>query len=547
MEKEKFIDKPVFNTRIKSANVKFTEMLLGFLIGPMGGGITSALFSSFLNKYWTDVVKDLDPAFLTVFPLVSIVFIVIGNLVAGRLIDRTRTRQGKARPYILLSAPLMAAASILLFAVPAGNTTLELIWVALSYNIFYSIAYPLYYTSNALMLPLSTRNAKQRGLLSTFVNVGGLAAASFASMVFPWILSIPAFADRSAWLVLIIVLGAFAFAAILLQYYFTRERISEESVKLNIKEEKIPMSRQVKAAVTDRYWWMIIAFYLVFMIVGTMQNLSMAYYCDYIYGSYNDGSQSLLAIITGIPLGAGMLFAWPLASKFGKKRCTVVGLLISAGGCLMTFLAGGNKGLIIAGLLIKCLGAVPANYVMMALLADVLDHLEAKNGFRCDGFTMSLYSIIMATVSSICMGIFNGMIGASGYLAPVNNAAQAQNAGTLSAINWCYVGFMMVGYAACALIILGLNVEKGLDKEHQDILERQKKAVLEAGGTWIEPQERLKLEQEEADRLAEEARKEELKARCQKKGLDYEEEEGKYEARLKERQEKAAAKKDRKK
>lgn len=107
-------------------------------------------------------------AFLAVFPIVSKIIDAITNIVMGYIIDRTRTKQGKARPWLLISAPLVAVTGILLFTVPTGNQTVQVIWVMLSYNLFYSFAYTIYNMSHNLMVPLSTRNTEQRGSLSVF-------------------------------------------------------------------------------------------------------------------------------------------------------------------------------------------------------------------------------------------------------------------------------------------------------------------------------------------------------------------------------------------
>ena len=142
----KLFSLPLFNTKISSANVKWKESFLGYLIGPFGGMLTSQVFTVYLNTYWTDVL-GLDSlfagTFLSVFPLISVLFIAIGNFIVGRLVDRTKTRQGKARPYLLISAVLMAITSVLVFAVPASGEALQLAWIAVSYNLYYAVAYPL--------------------------------------------------------------------------------------------------------------------------------------------------------------------------------------------------------------------------------------------------------------------------------------------------------------------------------------------------------------------------------------------------------------------
>ena len=527
----KLFERPVFQTKITSANIKTKEMLLGYILGPLGGLITSQVFIVYLNTYWTDVLGLGETAggFLTVFPLVSALFIALGNLVVGRLIDHTVTAQGKARPFLLLSGLLLAVSCVLVYAVPAGDIKMQLIWIAISYNLYYAAAYPLYSVSNSLMLPLSTRNEKQRGVLSVVVNIATLGASSFATMLMPLIVPYIGI-NRQAWLLVMCLLGLFTLATVTIQYYYTRERITEENVKLLIREERIPMKTQLKAVASEKYWWIVIIFYLVFQFAGTMQNFSMVYYCNYILGTYNDGfTQSLLGIVTGIPLAAGMLFVWPLAKKIGKRNSIMAGLLVSSLGCFVAILEPRSWLFVIIGLCIKCLGAAPAAYIMMALFADVLDHIEAEHGFRCDGLSMSLYSIIMSLMLSLCQGVFNGLIKSSGYVAPSQiTGAVAQNGATESVFIWCYIGVMMIGYAVCAALLLNLNVEKETENDHRIILGRQKKAVLDAGGQWIEPAERLRLEQVEAEKKAHQARLEELRHRCEKKRLSFEEEERKY-------------------
>ena len=131
-QKRSLFDNPLLATKVKSANVKAPELIFGYFLGPFGALLASGIFTSFLNRYWTDVLfvsyKDANgalPAFITTFltllPMLSAILIVAGNLVAGQLIERTSTKGGKARPWILLSSVLLAAACILMFVIPGGN------------------------------------------------------------------------------------------------------------------------------------------------------------------------------------------------------------------------------------------------------------------------------------------------------------------------------------------------------------------------------------------------------------------------------------------
>ncbi len=555
-----FFENPLFKTKITSANVKVKEMLLGYFLGPFCAFISNAIFGSYLNRYYSDVLGWTDTnkfgVFSAMLPIVSVIFVIIGNLLVGRLIDNTRTSQGKARPYMLLSAPLVAVAIALLFLTPMeGSAGIQMLWIAVSYNLYYAVAYPFFYTAHSSMVALSTRNSKHRGLLATFSNASGVAAVGIgASILVPMLLqsflfvekdgAIDAVASYNNWRIVMIALCIITFLGIMLEYYFTRERITEENIKLNIKEEKLPMKQQVKACISNKYWWIIILYFLLFQLGGLVKNGSMGYYCRWMFdGITNEAgagaAMGTLGLIGGIPTAVGMVLAWPIADKLGKQRAVTIGLAISVVGGLVSFIDIHNFVIVCAGVILKGIGSIPAMYVTLALLSDVLDHLEAKNGFRSDGFTMSVYGAIMVGMTGLGSGIINALLTASGY----NAAASAQNEGVQSMLALCYLGMEIICYAVIVVLMMFLKVEKHIKEDQKTILEHQKAAVLAAGGEWIEPAERLRREQEEAEALAEEARKEELKAYCKKKGLSFESEEEKYQKKLTDKAAKAAAKK----
>ena len=92
---------------------------------------------------------------------------------------------------------------------------------------------------------------------------------------------------------------------------------------------------------------------------------------------------STLGLVGGIPTAVGMVVAWPIARKLGKKRAVVSGLCFSVvGGLGIFFKCTHSFGLVATSMVLKGIGSIPAMYVTMALLSDVLDHLEAKNGFE---------------------------------------------------------------------------------------------------------------------------------------------------------------------
>ena len=478
-----FLDRKAFQSRVHTTDVSRKEKWLGYLLGPAGALLLNAVLATYLNVYYTDVLKLTHiwgGAFLVVFPIVSKIIDAVTNVVMGYIIDRTHTPAGKARPWLLLSAPLLAITGILLFTVPSGSETVQVIWVMVSYNLFYSFAYTIFNMSHNLMVPLSTRNITERGSLSVFNQIATIMMSGIlVALVFPMVIMPVIGVDKSKWLVLMSILSILALPLTLLEYYFTKERVTLEEHSAGI-EKTVSFSHQLKAIFTDRYMLLIYAYFLIYTAGSSIKNLSLVYFCNYVLGSYNDGiTQTMLSIIGGIPMGLGIFAVWPLAKKFGKRNVTLAGFILYAIGSAICWAFPTNMTIMLVGQFIKNIGGLPCAYVFMALFADVLDHLEWKTGFRSDGVAMSVYNIIAVAMVGICTGVFNGLLGHAGYIAPeiVNGVtvAAAQSDTVKGVITFGFVGLEVFTGVLLALLLVFLNVENGIEKKQAEIKAREEK------------------------------------------------------------------------
>lgn len=471
-----------WDSRINSSDVKKKEKVLGYLLGPVGALLLNAVLASYLNVYYTDVLKLTNVwggVFLSIFPITSKIVDAFTNVAMGYLIDRTRTKQGKARPWLLVSAPLLAVAGILLFIVPESNDTLKVVWVMFSYNLFYSFAYTIYNMSHNLMVPLSTRDVTQRGGLSVFSNISAVMVTGIiVAMFFPMIVLPAIGADKAAWITMMGIISFIVLPLTLIEYYFTKERVTEESY--DIQEKSVPYRIQLKAIFTDKYWLIIMIYFLLYNIGSLLKNVSLVYYCNYVLGSYNDGiTQTMVSVIGGVPMGIGIFAVWPLAKRFGKKNVTVAGFVLYALGSAICCFAPTNMVIVLIGQFIKNIGGLPCAYVFMALFADVLDHIEWKHDFRCDGISMSIYTIIITVGTGVSTGVFNLLLSKCGYVAPTFDAvtkqtvAVVQNALTQNMLTFCFVGLEIITGIVAAILLSFLNVEKVIVKEQEEIKARR--------------------------------------------------------------------------
>ena len=481
-QKQGIWSNPLLSSKVTSSNVKPPEMLIGYLIGPFGALLSSGIFTSVLNKYLTDVLV-LDPAFLSGLQLVSTIFIVAANLIVGQLIERTKTLAGKARPWVLLSALTLSVASLLMFIVPFEGIA-KMVWVAVAYNLYYAVAFPIYNTANSTLVPVSTRNSQQRSTLASFTNIAGLGVMGVGSMIFPILVSNVLGTDQSRWFLVMLGVAVFTALTIYLQFSFTRERVTEEIMGGGTSDEQTAgapsIGDQLKAVTAEKWWWIVIIFYLCFQWSGALKNGSMIYFCQWVVdltpfnGDYGV-VQSLLAIMGAIPMAVAAVFVVPLANKFGKRQVVFIGMIIGVIGGILAGMAGGGIVLTAVGVALKCLGSSPAAYLILAMLADVIDHIEFTSGIRTDGLTMSIYSSVMVAATPIMNAVFMALLAVVGYAAPdAAGTVTSQSVNVEVAIGISYIWVETVAYAVCALLMLVWTVEKNLPEEQAAIAARKK-------------------------------------------------------------------------
>ena len=517
MKMQKILDKKVFNSRIKSESVTNKEKWLGYLLGPAGALLLNAVLATYLNVYYTDVLNLTHlwgGLFLTIFPIISKIIDAITNVVMGYIIDRTRTPHGKARPWLLLSAPLVAISGILLFAVPNASETVQVIWVMLSYNLFYSFAYTIFNMSHNLMVPLSTRNTTERGGLSVFNQIASIMMSGIlVALIFPMVIMPMLGVDKGKWILTMSILSIISLPLILLEYYYTKERVTEESAEA--EEKKIPFLTQLRIILTDKYMVIIFVYFLVYTFGVSMKNLGLVYYCNWVLGTYNDGiTQMLISVIGGVPMGIGIFAVWPLAKKFGKRNITMWGFVLYAVGSLICWLFPTNLVIVLIGQFIKNIGGLPCAYVFMALFADTLDHIEWKSGIRCDGIAMSIYNVIACALIGVVTGIFNGLLANAGYIAPeideVGNIITAvQPDQVKEVITFAFVGLETITGVILAILLIFLSVEKTVGRKQAIIKSRQ--------GAEVTEEPTPLTEKEEAAWKKEQARGEKFYEKIQKK------------------------------
>lgn len=424
--KKDFLNAKIFDSRIKSDSITKKERLYGYLLGPFSVMMLNSILNHYLNVYYTDVMNlghIWDGWFLSLFPIVVKALDAFTFVIMGVIIDRFYSRQGKARPWILFSAPLLVLSMILLFVVPSGSDWFLVVWIFISYNLFYSVAYTAYNTSHTLMVPLSTKNVAERSKLSVLANSQHMISGSIVAVLFPTLI-IPAIGvNKNAWVMVMTLISCIAFPFILLEYYYTRERVTEESredsEKIAFTPEKRTLREQLILCLKSRSWMVLMIYLILIHVVNCLSNSATFYYCNWVLGDYNDGITQMLYYTVGNgPLGMGMFLARPICAKLGRKKAMQLGFFLSTIGTVICLLNPQNLKMVLIGQMIKSTGLIPSVFMVTALFGDALDDVEEQSGVRCDGFSSSIYNVIITLSTGVGLFILNFGLTQLGYIAP---------------------------------------------------------------------------------------------------------------------------------
>ena len=446
-----------FNSRIRSEKIEKKEKYLGHFLGPVSVILMNSILSNYLNVYYTDVL-DISGiwggVFIGAFPVVAKLLDVLTFVYMGRVVDGTRSKQGKARPWIFLSAPLLVVSMILLFVVPVGNENITAIWIFMSYTMFYAVAYTMYSTAHTLLVPLATHDEAERSKLSLVANTPNMAAGSLIAILFPCLVVPMIGVDRRAWMMVMLGVAAAAFPMVMIEYFFTRERVTEENKEKEKKQEKmLSLKQQFKCCLKSRSWVLLMIYLIVMQVVNALFSAGTFYYCNWVLGSYNDGyTQALFYALGQAPLGIGILACTPICKKFGKRNAMMGGFALSFIGVVICLFNPRNLVLVLAGQFIRTIGLIPSTFMISSLLGDALDDVEKESGARCDGFSSSVFNCIITMASGVALCIFNYGITWLGYQAPSAAAVPVQNAGVQNFMIFCVIGVQAAAYP----IIMGL-------------------------------------------------------------------------------------------
>lgn len=441
-----------------------------FGIGALGKDLCYAIISSFLMIYLTDLI-GLSPAFVGTLFLVARVWDAVNDPMMGMLIDNTKTRFGKFRPWILSGTILNSITLILLFKKPNLSGVSLYAYFSVMY-ILWGMTYTMEDISYWSMLPCLSKTPEEREKMSVipriFASIAWLIMGAFGLTIINKLGNGDDLSGYSKYAVLISVI--FIVTAVITCVNVKEKNFAEENKSSEKKKEKINIKGMMKVILANDQLKVFIGVVLCYNLVVQLYGGVAIYYFKYVIGNAN--MYSVFTACAGIAEITGLFFFPMLTKTIGRDKLFKIAAYVPAAGLLMLLIAGifapTNPFLIAASGAVCKFGSGLTLGATTVMIADVIDYGEYKIGTRNESIIASFQTLLVKSASAVSGWLVGVGLSLVGYVPNVE-----QTGATIMGMR-----MLMIGVPSVITIISYLIYKNGYKLKgeyHKEIMSELEK------------------------------------------------------------------------
>lgn len=433
--------------------------------GEISCNFVFTVVTALLVTFYTDVV-GVSAATVGMIIAISQVFNGISDVCAGFIVDRTRSKYGRARVWELRMSIPYAIAAVLLMTVPKMAPMAQSIYIFITYNLMLTVVYTMFQLPYATSLSYMTRSQSERAK----VNVVRMAMSPIGNIVVT--LTFLPLVNRmgggqEAWVKLTAIYGIISAILMLICFFNTKERVE---VLDDVGGEQISLKQSIPALFKNKYFIILFFFFVLIALYQTFSGTMLTYYCK-----WNLGNDELLGVINfaaQIMMVISIPFIGIIIDKLSKRTWAMLGGALIAGGSLVVIFNPTNVPIIWIGSFLRGLGTAPIYTVMFTMITDAIEYGQWKTGLRTPGAIQSA----VTSGQKFGQGAGSAMIGfimeMGGYHSAAGVTVQSQQA--LETIYKLFVyGIAFIGIAIIILMLF-YHLDKEYPQIMKELLEREK-------------------------------------------------------------------------
>ncbi len=440
--------------------------------GDTACNIVYGMISSLLTLFYTDYA-GISPITVGIVMLVSRVFDGSSDLIMGFIVDRTKSRWGKSRPWLLWMMVPYGIAAVLMYTVPHTTDFLKGIYIFVTYNLTTTVIYTAINVPYGSLSTMMTRDSYQQDMLSVFrmiLSPVGRIISVTATMPLVKLFG----DDQSAWIKTMCIWVVIAM--LLLLYCFLK---CEETVKIQKKEadKKIPVGQSIKGLVTNKYFWCVLGLWSIQVIHQTVVGTDLPYYCKYIFGN-DSWMYSVLYFLETVIMILGAMACPALIKRWGKRNVTLAGSILAIVSHLAVFLNPYSFYWFFAVTLIRSFGVSQLSATIFGMMGDVVEYGYWKNGYRQESLIFGGASLGFKVGTGITSAIMTGLLTYSGYISSTTGS-MTQPESAVHMIENIYKYGPLIIWGAAAVILLVYRLDKEFPQITAELEERESAEISE--------------------------------------------------------------------
>ena len=429
--------------------------------GNLAANLMNCTVGSYISFYYTDVAGIPIAAAGLIMVLCKLVDAVT-DLLMGVIVEKTNTKYGKARPWLLWMAIPFGISVFLMFYSPSWGVTGKIIFAAATYMAGISLVYTAISVPFNTLSVLITNTPEDRTDLATMRQFFGFVGPLIiTSISMPIVNALGG--GQSAWSVLAGAYGIIGTIIYLLVFFTTKEIDDVPVGAEKEKEKKVPISVGLKALFKNKYWLMVLAVSIFIFIRSGIASGILVYYSQYVLG--NSNYYTPLAMATMLPTIVCCFFVPKLAEKYGKRNLSIVGLVISVIGTLFMLIGTENVTILVIGTIISSIGIAPISICVFAMIGDTVVYGEWKNGFRNDGLGFSAVTFAEKVGTAVGSGVASLALAVGGYVGGV----AIQSGSAIFSMKLCLILAPVILCIALMIVLKYYKLDAEISKITEDL------------------------------------------------------------------------------
>ena len=434
---------------------------IGYGAGDIAGNCVYALLTAFMMIYLTDTI-GMSMGVVSTLIALSKVFDGVTDFFFGRMIDKTKTKMGKARPWMLWPYIGCAITLVACFSIPTSwGQTAQYIFFFLSYTLLNAVFFTANNIAYASLTALITKNTSERVQIGSFRFI-----FAFATKIVIEAVTIFAVGWLGGgvvgWRMIAIIYAIVGLITNTYSVFSVKElpEADEEMDEEREEEHKLTFLKSFKLLLKNKYYVIICCSYILTQLYASVIGMG-TYYTKYIMGNEEIFSTISLAINITMVVALTIL-PYVIKKMGGMYKLNIFGYIIAALGRVGVMVGGymGNLPLMLAFTAVSTIGIAPLQGDLNALIACCSEHTTLKTGYRLEGMMYSCSSLGIKLGGALGTAICGWMLDAAGY---VENAA-VQTASTVSMMQFLYLWMPIILNAAVGFLLVFLRVEKANEK-----------------------------------------------------------------------------------